>query len=162
MEYVNYHPFNMEQTKRKNDVAFGDEGERKVLKYLNHSKRFNKTLYKTKDTYHTYDFINDDYICELKSRRSASDKYCSAMCGLNKITEITKFPDKKLRFYWLFTDGLYYWDYKKNNALDWENNQWYSALGGRFDRGYKEEIMCCYVRYKYLQKVTGKVKATLG
>jgi hypothetical protein len=147
--------------KKQNDLRWGNENEIKVLAYLNGTKKFRNTLQKTTNTYDTYDFVNHKYTCELKSRRVPHNEYVSAMCGINKVEDFAKgkYPKHKLRMYWLFTDGLYYWDFKKNNCLDYENNEWYSAMGGRFDRGYREECMCCYVWSKYLKKATSKVKS---
>ena len=143
--------------KKNNDVAMGLHNEAKVLKYLNHKNRFNHSLQKTENTYDSFDFINDEYICELKSRRVHHNQYVSAMCGLNKIRDIKKYGNRKVRFYWLFTDGLYYWDYKKNNPFDYENNEYYTAQTKRNDRGYAEVSHCCYVWNKFLKKATSRL-----
>lgn len=143
---------------KSNNLREGAINEKKVLKYLNHKNRFNKSLEKTQDRYATFDFYNDKYICELKSRNVKHNKYVSAMCGLNKIQDKHNYPNKKIRFYWLFTDGLYYWDYVKNVAGS-EDNQFYVAIGGRDDRGRVEKGFCMFVWRKYLTKQTRQINS---
>jgi len=141
------------------DLSFGTMNEQKVLRYLNKRKRFNGSLRKTENQYETFDFENDNYICELKSRRVPSKRYPTAMCGLNKVKDIRKYPNKKIRFYFLFTDGLYYWDYKKNTAGSLIENEWFCALGGRSDRGKDEHTMMLHIKRDYLNKATSKINS---
>ena len=64
--------------KKIKDLSFGITNEQKVLRYLNKRKRFNGSLKKTENQFETFDFENDNYICELKSRRVNSRKYPTA------------------------------------------------------------------------------------
>lgn len=121
--------------KKINDINFGLWNEKKLQKALGDEWK------KTKNQYETFDFIhNDGRIIELKSRRCSKDKYEETFFTSHKIKSN---DTKKLRIYFLFTDGLYKWNYNPN--------QYRIASGGRNDRGRDEINEYCYVNKKYLK-----------
>ena len=121
--------------KKINDIEFGLWNEKKLERGLGPKWK------KTKNQFETFDFIHKDgRIIELKSRR----------CGVNSFKEtfftshkIKSNDTKKLRIYFLFTDGLYKWRYNEN--------EYRIAPGGRCDRGRDEINEYCYVDTKYLK-----------
>lgn len=71
-----------------------------------------KTLIDTK-RWDTYDFKGEDVTIELKSRKNPYNQYPTTIVGMNKIDEIQ--VGETIYFFFNFTDGLYYWEYKEND-----------------------------------------------
>ena len=105
----------------ESDLLMGRSNETKLLEYLNNLEE-NQTEGKQydlfKNQFSTFDFINEDTIAELKSRRVRCNQYHDTMIGNNKL-EVCKeeHPDNvkgaEYVFYFLFTDGLYKWNYNQ-------------------------------------------------
>ena len=55
------------------------------------------------------------------------------------------------RFYFIFTDGLYYWDYN--------DNEYTIRKGGRTDRGQNEIKDYCFIKHEHLKLLTTEVKS---
>lgn len=133
------------------DLNMGKSNENKVLTFLNGFcckdpliKRTNKRA--------VIDFYNSCSEAELKSRRVKHNQYKDTMVGLNKILKAEKDTSKKLyRFYFLFTDGLYYWDYNKE--------QYTIRKGGRWDRGRPEIKEYAYVDVNDLILLTAELSS---
>jgi len=92
----------------RNDLEKGEEAEKVVLPIIR--KYFNRSIDKTKEKYCKYDFEDDIYRYELKSRNNKKDKFETTIIATDKIIK-----DKKLIFLFKFLDGLYYIEYN-----DWE------------------------------------------
>ena len=89
----------------------------------------------------TFDYFNDEYIVELKSRRCNHNKYPTTMVGYSKILKATE--KKTYLFFFRFDDGLYYHKYDPQKK--------YSVkLGGRCDRGSQEYTDYLYIPIKDL------------
>ena len=130
------------------DYKIGEIKERLVVDYLNSKHKQNKyTRYEKRNS--VMDFYNDIYECELKSRTCSHDKYPTTMFGLNKIQDMK--PDKKYRFYFLFTDGLYRWEYNKD--------QFTTRYGSRCDRGYFESKKHVYIDINNLKLLTTRINS---
>ena len=130
------------------DYIYGTQKERLVVDYLNSKhKRDKYELYKEKNS--VMDFHNDKYECELKSRTCSHDKYETTMVGLNKVQNMD--PKKKYRFYFLFTDGLYRWEYNKDDFV--------TRNGGRCDRGKYEIKKYIYIDIKKLKLLTTRINS---
>jgi len=111
------------------DLAYGLLNETKCFEIL--KQKFDEKLEKTRDKHSIFDFESDEYLIELKSRRNTKNKYLDTMVGKNKI-DYALTSSKKVVFAFLFTDGLYYWEYDKDsNAIEFRQ-------GGRWDRGRPE------------------------
>lgn len=93
-----------------------------------------------------FDYESEYTLVELKSRNNAYNKYPTTMIGYNKIEYANKFPNKKVYFCFKFTDGLYYYEYNKNDKFEFN-------LGGRCDRGRAEINHYCYMPITYLKKL---------
>jgi hypothetical protein len=72
--------------------------------------------------YKIYDWVNQDYYVELKSRNNKYNTYPTTMIGYNKVNEWEKDKSgKKYYFLFGFLDGLYEWELTKEN---------YEGIGG--------------------------------
>ena len=101
----------------------GKDAEQRVYQIL--QKQY-QNLEKTKDIYNEFDYTghNEDsnpiYI-ELKSRTNKSDAYSTTMIGKNKVEAgFNKLRDNsncKVLFFFLFTDGLFYYELVLNTYL---------------------------------------------
>ena len=132
----------------KTDLKFGNNNEDKVLEFLNTNNldKFTKT-----SNWCFYDFKNSKYICELKSRRNTFNKYPTTMVGNSKFIKAVK-QNKIFRIYFLFTDGLYYYDYNKEDKLEIKR-------GGRKDRSKYEYSEYCYIPISYLVSATEELSS---
>jgi hypothetical protein len=126
------------------DKLFGDANEIKVVKYLNTVDSCNYEFFK--NDFDTMDFCDDDEVCELKSRRVPHDRYPDTMIGLNKIIRAMKDEVNEYKFFFLFTDGLYVWNFNRD---DFSIRQ-----GGRRDRGKNEIKDYAFIPYECLDYVT--------
>ncbi len=103
------------------DLDFGKFNEKKVLYYLNKNKYQDNFLKMYKNEKNEVDFKNDYEISELKSRQNKKDKYPTTFFGNNKLIHIDNLKKDKERiykFYFLFTDGLYSWDYNEDSKYE--------------------------------------------
>jgi hypothetical protein len=97
------------------DYAFGKLNEKRLINYLNkdHKKYF---LVKNEFAYMDFkEYGNFNFLGELKSRNINIDKHDTAIIGKEKIGEAIKShylqDEKTYRFYYLYTDGLYKYDF---------------------------------------------------
>jgi hypothetical protein len=67
---------------------------------------FNRNIKPTKDKYNRYDYLDDKYNYELKSRTNEYNKFPTTLIGLDKI-------DINTIYLFYFTDGLYFIEYNK-------------------------------------------------
>ena len=89
--------------------------EKNLVEYLNQENP-DKPYVLFKERYARFDFHNCEYMCEVKSRSNKHNQYWTTMVGYNKVKmaeEDEDDPNIKYRFYFTFTDGTYYWDFKK-------------------------------------------------
>lgn len=104
----------------QSDLLMGKKNEKKLLAYLNNlPENENKQYQVFKNCYSTFDFINEDIVAELKSRRIRCNQYHDTMVGNNKMKVCDPSHNAntglKYVFYFLFTDGLFRWDYGDSN-----------------------------------------------
>ena len=130
----------------RNDKSFGTTNEIKLLNYLNTTLYPDDKFSMFKNEHSTMDFINSNIIAELKSRRNKYNQYPDTMCGYNKIKQAEQSyksnKGKEYKFFFLFTDGLYCWDFNPE--------EYTTRLGGRNDRGVNERKEYSYINIKYL------------
>lgn len=107
------------------DLAFGKKNEIKCKKQI---ETITGGLISTTDPFDTFDYYNDDWLVELKTRRNNYSRYPTTMIGLNKTFSETK---KQKLFCFRFLDGLYYHIYEPNTKYN-------ISKGGRCDRGCAE------------------------
>ena len=151
----NYRCVNKSNEIYKDDKDFGSYNEIKLLNYLNCILYRDNKFNMFKNEHSTMDFINGEIIAELKSRRNKYSAYPDTMCGLNKLKQAEASQelgkDIKYKFFFLFTDGLYCWDFHKY--------EYTIRLGGRSDRGCCERKEYAYVKIEYLKLITTEINS---
>tara|TARA_R110001592_G_scaffold78043_1_gene234446 strand:- start:1609 stop:2067 length:459 start_codon:yes stop_codon:yes gene_type:complete len=104
----------------QSDLLMGRTNETKLMEYLNNLKENKNKQYELfRNQFSTFDFINEDTIAELKSRRVLCNQYHDTMIGNNKLKVCNEDHPENVKgaeyvFYFLFTDGLYKWKYNQN------------------------------------------------
>ena len=95
------------------------------------------------DKYNPFDFENDEYLIELKSRRINHNKYPTTMINLSKLLR-TNDSTKQRIIVFNYTDGLYKWIVSDDYTV---------GIGGRSDRGLDEFSEMAYIDINELSKV---------
>ena len=122
------------------DFGFGEEDTIKPLL----EEKFGE-LHKL-DKYNPFDFENEEYIIEVKSRRIPHNKYNSLMFNYSKIEKLEGYEDRKPAiFVFNCLDGIYYWEY--------DSSQFTSGRGGRCDRGCNEYSQMAYVPIEHIKPI---------
>ena len=121
------------------DLKYGFKCEDKLLSKIR--EKYGEDIEKTKQ-YAVFDYKNDDIQIELKNRRCYSYTYPSMMIGLNKLTNAEN-SNRRSVFLWNLKDGLFYWNYNKD--------EYKTAFGGRKDRGLDERKIVAFIDMKYLK-----------
>lgn len=124
------------------DMSFGFSEEDRIQPIL--EKQFGEL---TKlDKYNPFDFENEDYIIEVKSRRINHNKYNTLMFAYSKIEKLEGYEDEKIAiFVFNCDDGIYYWEY--------DSSEFTKGRGGRCDRGCNEYATMAYIEIKHLTKL---------
>ena len=86
--------------------TFGKNNEIIVLPLI--TTHFQREIKEYKEQYSKFDFFDDEYDYELKSRTNKYKTYPTTMITANKVS-----GNKKKIFLFYFTDGLYYIEYNK-------------------------------------------------
>jgi len=111
-------------------------------------KFFNCKLVKT-DDFATFDFYSDECLIELKSRRNTKNHYPDTMVGYNKI-RYAFYCGKPVYFCFLFTDGLFYYEFNKD---DLNNGNIIIKKGGTVRRGMNEIKDYAYIKTNMLKPI---------
>ena len=130
------------------DYEKGISNEDRVIEFLN-KDNVNKFCKCSKN--YEFDFMNSEYTIELKSRRNNFNKYPSTMCGYNKLKIAEEDTENKYKFLFLFTDGLYEWEYNKE--------EYTIKKGGRKDRGKFEYKDYAYIGIDKLKLLSDDIKS---
>jgi len=120
----------------QNDLTFGLGAEIKIQKIL--EEKYGKLI--QLDKYNPFDYENENYLIELKSRRINHNKYPTAMVNLSKI-ERTANSNKHRIIVFNYMDGIYEWIV---------NDNYTTGIGGRNDRGLDEYSEMAYIDVKNL------------
>ncbi len=123
----------------KIDIEQGNKAEDDCMNRL--EGRYGK-LKKT-DRYCYFDYENEKYIIELKSRNCNHNDYPTAMINCPKIDKWKKFdPERKFVAAYSYKDGLYVWEYDEDQI---------DSMGqtGRNDRGCIEKYDVFYFSWKH-------------
>ena len=139
----------------KTDLTFGRKNERLVISYLNSQEEFESEWYVAyRNQYNQVDFSSWKVIAELKSRKVSATKYPDTMFGENKMKYLKdknmKGENRIFRFYFLFTDGLFSWEFDPTkNQLDTEYE-----IRDHYHQEKRKYEPYCFVKPQYLTKVT--------
>lgn len=117
----------------QNDLTFGLGAEIEIKNIL--EEKFGEL--NQLDKYHPFDFENDNYLIELKSRRINHNQYPTAMVNLSKIQR-TSNSNKNRIIVFNYRDGIYYWNVNDNYTI---------GIGGRNDRGLDEYSEMAYIKH---------------
>ncbi|MCP4119568.1 MAG: hypothetical protein GY737_30040 [Desulfobacteraceae bacterium] len=90
----------------KQDFKYGIENEKRIFDLL--QNKYDNLKHST-DKYSKFDFYNDKYEFELKTRNNNYNAYPTTLIACDKVQRKT---DKKIILLFDFTDGLYYIKYK--------------------------------------------------
>ena len=125
------------------DLSFGKDNEIRVRGRL---ERLFGPL-ETTDANDEFDFKNDSFYIELKTRRVTKDKYPSTMVGENKVIKgfEHQIAGKRVFFVFDFVDCMCLWELNRD--------EYRVKHGGRWDRGRPEIKSYCYIPTKYLLQV---------
>lgn len=123
------------------DLLMGENGEIDAHPLL--EKQFG-SLKRTTYKYDRFDYKNEKYIIELKTRNcnhNAFDGNGGLMFNYSKIEKMKKKNDKRETiFAFNCLDGIYYWKY--------DDKTFTTGMGGRKDRGCKEYRLMAKVKSK--------------
>lgn len=128
------------------DYNLGKKCENKVLDYLNNTLHYNLICNSQNSE---FDFSNDKYNIELKTRNNNYSKYPDTMVGYNKIKIAEEDITKQYKFLFLFQDGLYCFDFQKD--------KYRIRNGGRQDRGKFEYKQYAFINISDLYLLTDKI-----
>ena len=136
------------------DYAFGKLNEKRLIRYLN---KDGEKYFLVKNSFAYMDFKeygNFKFLGELKSRNINHDKHETAIIGKEKIAEAIKSyylqEEKTYRFYYLYTDGLYKYDF---NIEDIHSGKIYLGDWYRNSRGKEEKKKVFYIHRDLLELV---------
>ena len=134
------HSPNFTNAQYQSDLEFGLNAEIILKNTLENEFGFLNQL----DKYNPFDYENDDYLIELKSRRINHNKYPTAMVNLSKILK-TNNSNKQRVIVFNYMDGLYKWIVDDN---------YNAGIGGRNDRGLSEYSEMAYIDINNLTLIT--------
>ena len=129
--------------KQKIDLQFGLTNE--IYKKKKKENIFGE-LKKTKNTYDNFDFYNNNFFIELKTRRINHNKYNSLYFDKCKYDKGLEYLKKGFRviFIWDCIDKMVLWELKSDEKVS------YFKYGGRTDRGKEEISKLCNIPTKHL------------
>ena len=127
---------------KKRDLQMGLSSEKKMLFRI--KELFGKDIERN-GLYDIFDYENETHQLELKTRRIRSTDFEDIMIGLNKLQVAETTENKKSIFLWKMVDGLFMWNFNKN--------QYSVRIGGTSRRGKSELKYCGFVPTEYLIKV---------
>lgn len=121
------------------DLEFGHKEEIRIKTIL--EKYFGEL--KLLDKYNPFDYENDEYLIELKSRRIAHNHYPTAMVNYSKILKTSNINKKRVIIF-NYSDGLFYW---------YVDNNFEIGKGGRRDRGVEEIHTMAFIKKETLKNL---------
>ncbi len=132
-----------------NDLKRGKKNEKLVVHFLNKNLYPKDNFNFYKDQFKQVDFRNSEIVGELKSRYNKYKDYQETFFGYNKLEYLFKEKDTRAwKFYFLFTDGLYVWNYRED---EYRVADFYHR-----ERGMIKQV---YVNIKHLEKITANINS---
>ena len=133
---------------KQNDLVVGEKSENEMITYF--SKFFGKLDFTSK--YDNFDFYNDEFYIELKTRNINHNQYPTLYFSESKFYKglhLVEKHNKRIVFIWRCNDGCYYWELKKDNY----EQEGFMALGGRTDRGKNEIYNLFNVKCEFIKSL---------
>lgn len=109
----------------ENSYQFGKKAEKDILPIL--QDYFKREIKKYSERFSKFDFYDDVYNYELKTRSNHYNKFPTTMITENKVA-----GDKKQIFIFNFTDAIYYIEYDKEVFETFDKKQ-FSRAGLKSD-----------------------------
>ena len=132
-------------TQKIQDIEFGTNNEQKLLNTI--QTFFNDdTIIKIETKYSAFDYIGNNCLIELKSRRCNSSTYPTTIIGINKFNQID--PNIKYILIFSFTDIVLYIDYDEELF-----NTFSIKTVSRRDRGRIESAKYYHIPIKNLKPI---------
>jgi hypothetical protein len=125
----------------KKDYTLGLQKEDEVLPKI--KNYFKREIQKTNNKFETYDFYDEKYTYELKSRNVKYETYPTTLIAKDKIR-------KRIIFLFNFTDSLYYIKYKSKKFENFECKEFVRNKRSDYNDKQKEYI---YIPIEYLKKI---------
>jgi hypothetical protein len=125
----------------KIDYETGKQKEDEVLPKI--KNYFDRDIQKSTERYTTYDFYDEKYTYELKSRNVKYETYPTTLIPKDKIR-------KRIIFLFNFTDGLYYIKYKSKKFENFECKEFVRNKRCDYNDKQKEYV---YIPIEYLKKI---------
>ena len=125
----------------KQDYFFGLKKEDELLPIIR--TFFNRDIQKSTNKFERFDFIDEKYKYELKSRNNNYDKYPTTLIPADKVC-------KRIIFLFNFTDGLYYIKYRKSKFNTFERKMFVRNKRNDFNDLQKEYY---YIPIDKLKKI---------
>ncbi len=143
----------MSESKKMKDITFGERQEEYKLPIL--QTYFSDNIESTREKYgkmFEFDYFDDNYFIEMKSRRCNFGQYPTLMFGENKLIKgdelLSENPNLKIYYIWNCYDNLYFWKHR--------SSPYTTKISGRYDRGRDETNMCVHVENQYIKKLSRK------
>ena len=132
-------------TQKLQDIEFGTDNEQRLLNTI--QRFFNDdTIIKITTKYSPVDYIGNNCLIELKSRRCNSSTYPTTIIGINKFNQID--PNIKYILIFSFTDIVLYIDYDEELF-----NTFSIKTVSRRDRGRIESAKYYHIPIKNLKPI---------
>lgn len=125
----------------KQDYCFGLKKEDELLPIIR--TFFDRDIQKSTNKFERFDYSDDKYKYELKSRQNEYTKYPTTLIPADKIC-------KRIIFLFNFTDGLYYIKYRKSKFNTFEKKMFVRNQRSDFNDLQKEYI---YIPVDKLKKI---------
>jgi hypothetical protein len=138
------------------DYKMGKVNEKRVINYLN--KNTNYKFYMVKNRFSLMDFKiygEPNRLDELKSRDKFHDDFPTALIGKEKIEQAIKNHNtNKFQFWYLYQDGLFYYDFK---IEDIKSKRIFLDYWKRTSRGKLEKKLVYYIPKELLTLFTDDI-----
>ena len=140
----------------KKDYNRGKLNEKRVVKFLNENTCYK--YYLERNNFSLMDFKiygEPNRLDELKSREINHDDFPTAIIGKQKIEQAIKNHEtKKYQFWYLYKDGLFYYDFK---IEDINNKKIFLDWWKRTNRGKLEKKLVYYIPKDLLTLFSDKI-----
>ena len=132
-------------TQKIQDIEFGTDNEQRLLNTI--QTFFNDdTIIKITTKYSPFDYMGNNCLIELKSRRCNSSTYPTTIIGINKFNQID--PNIKYILIFSFTDIVLYIEYEEELF-----NTFSIKTVSRRDRGRVESAKYYHIPIKNLKPI---------
>jgi len=140
-------------SKRLKDISWGERMESYKLPIM--KTFFGDDIESTREKFgksFEFDFYNDNYFIEMKSRRCKFGDFQTLMFGENKLIKgdelLRENPSLRIFYTWNCQDAIYFWEHR--------SSPYSTRMSGRDDRGRDEYDMCVHVKNQYIKKLSRK------